>query len=98
MNKCTYTCFFTIKMFTLSEKYEISRNILKCDYIRHSPTGISTINTPNSQVYTDLPRGDGVSSLLNGYLELVFDVLHAATNNGYEDGNDTRLVNLGPVG
>ena len=26
-----------------------------------------------------------------------FDVLHAATNNRYVDGNDIRLVNLGPV-
>ena len=36
--------------------------------------------------------------MLNSYLELNFDVLHAATNNRYVDGNDIRLVNLGPIG
>ena len=35
--------------------------------------------------------------MLNRYLELNFDVLHAATNNRYVDGNDIRLVNLGPI-
>ena len=36
--------------------------------------------------------------MLNSYLELNFDVLHAAApNNRYADGNDIRLVNLGPI-
>ena len=35
--------------------------------------------------------------MLNGYLDLTFDVLHAATNNRYVDNNDIRLVNLGPI-
>ena len=35
--------------------------------------------------------------MLNSYIELNFDVLHAATNNRYVDGNDIRLVNLGPI-
>ena len=85
-------------MFKLNEKYEINRNILKCDYIRYSPSEISTINAANSQVYINIPREDSVISLLNSYLELNFDVLHAATNNRYADGNDIRLVNLGSVG
>ena len=85
-------------MFKLNEKYEINRDILKCDYIRYSPSEISTINTANSQVYINIPREDSVISLLNSYLELNFDVLHAAApNNRYADGNDIRLVNLGPI-
>ena len=36
--------------------------------------------------------------MLNSYLELSFDVLHAATNNRYVGGNDIRLVNLAPIG
>ena len=36
-------------MFKLSEKHSINRDILKCDYIRYSPSEISTINTANSQ-------------------------------------------------
>ena len=84
-------------MFKLSKKYSINKDISKCDYIRYSPSEISTINTPNSQVYINIPREDSVISLLNSYLELNFDVLHAATNNRYADGNDIRLVNLGPI-
>ena len=84
-------------MFKLSENYEVDRKILKCDYIRYSPSGISTINTANSQVYLNIPREDSVISLLNSYFELNFDVIHAANNNRYVDANDIRLVNLGAI-
>ena len=70
---------------------------LKCEYIRYSPPEISTINTANSQIYINIPREDSVISLLNSYLEKNFDVLQAATNNRYLDGNHIRLVNLGPI-
>ena len=85
-------------MFKLSEKYSINRDITKCDYIRYSPSEISTINTANSQVYINIPREDSVISLLNSYLELNFDLLHTATKNRYVDGNDIRLFNLGSIG
>ena len=75
-----------------------SIDILKCDYIRYSPSEKSTISTANSQVYINIPKEDGVISFLNSYLELNFDVLHAATNIRYVDGNDIRLVNLGSIG
>ena len=55
-------------MFKLNEKYEIDRDILKCDYIRYSPSEISTINTTNSQIYINIPREDSVISLLDSYL------------------------------
>ena len=84
-------------MFKLNENYEVDRRILKCDYIRYSPAEISTINTANSQIYINIPREDSVISLLNSYLELNFDVLHAVGNNRYGDVNDIRLVNLGPI-
>ena len=90
--------FFTSQTFKLSgEKYSINRDILKCVSIRYSPSEISKINTPNLQVYINIPREDSVNSWLNSYLELYFVVLHAATNNRYVDGNDIRLVNLGPI-
>ena len=72
-------------------------NILKCDYIRYSPSEISTMNTANSQIYINIPREDSVISLLNSYLDLNFDVLHAASNDRYADNNDIRLVNLSPI-
>ena len=84
-------------MFKLSENYEVDSRILKCYYIRYSPAETSTINTANSQIYINIPREDSVISLLNSFIELNFDVLHAATNNRYVDANDIRLVNLGPI-
>ena len=84
-------------MFKLSEKHEVDRKILKCDYIRYSPSEISTINTPNSQIYINIPREDSVISLLNSYIELSFDVLKAATSNRYADADDIQLINLGPI-
>ena len=84
-------------MFKLNEKYEVDRRILKCDYIRYSPSEISTINTANSQIYINIPREDSLISLLNSYIDLNFDVVHAANNNRYVNNNEIRLVNLGPV-
>ena len=84
-------------MLNLCEKYEVDGRILKCDYIRYSPSEISTINTANSQIYVNLRREDSVISLLNSYFDLNFDVFHAVTNNRYADNNKIRLVNLGPV-
>ena len=65
-------------MFKLNERYEVNRNILKCYYIRCSPSEINTINTANSQICIFIPREDSVISLLNSYLDLNFDVLLAA--------------------
>ena len=84
-------------MFKLSERYQIDRRIQKCDYIRYSPSEISTINTANSQIYVNIPREDSVTSLLNSYLEINFDVLQAARKNRYVDASDIRLVNLRPI-
>ena len=84
-------------MFKLNENYEVDRRILKCDYIRYSPAETSTINTPNSQIYIDIPREDSFISLLNSYLDLNFEVVERADNSRYGNGNDIRLVNLGPI-
>ena len=91
------TLFFTTWMFKLSEKYDINKYFFKCDYIRYSPSEVSTIYTANSQLYINIPGEDSVNSLLNSYFDLHFDVVHAATNNRYEDGKDIRLVNLGSI-
>ena len=84
-------------MFKLSDKYDVDRNFLKCDYIRFSPNEINTINTPNSQIYINILRGDSVGGLKGSLLRSIFDVLHAATNNRCIDGDDVRLVNEGPI-
>ena len=84
-------------MFKLNENYEVDRKILKCDYIRYSPAETSTINTPNSQIYINIPREDSVISLLNSYLDLSFEVIKKDDNSRYANGDDIRLVNLGPI-
>ena len=84
-------------MFKLNEIYEVDRRILKCDYIRYSPAEISTINTPNSQIYISIPREDSVISLMNSYLDLNFEVIKKVDDTRYGNGNDTKLVNLGPI-
>ena len=84
-------------MFKLSDKNDVNRINLKCEYIRYSPCEISTINTPNCQIYINIPRGDSVNGLKRSLLRLNADVLHAATNNRYIDGDDIRLVNEGPI-
>ena len=84
-------------MFKLKENYEVDRKILKCDYVRYSPAETSTKNTPNSQIYINILREDSVISLLNSYLDLSFEVIKRVDNSRYADGNDIRLVYLGPV-
>ena len=84
-------------MFQLNEIYEVDRRILYCVYIHYSPSKTSTINTPSGQICNNFPRRDSVKSLLGNLLRANFDVLHAATNNRYIDGDDIRLVNAGPI-
>ena len=84
-------------MFKLNQKYENTRNNWECDYIRYSPSKISTKNTSIFQIFINIPREDSVMFLLNSYLDLYFDVPYAATGNKYRDGNDIRLVNLGAI-
>ena len=58
---------------------------------------ISTINTAISQINFNIPRKSSVISLLNSYLDLNFDVIHAATGSRIADDNDIRLNILGPI-
>ena len=70
---------------------------MKSQYIRYIPNEFSTVNTPNSNTYIYIPRGDSVNSSLNSFLGWNFDVLHAANpDNRYTDDDGIRLVNLGP--
>ena len=84
-------------MFKLNENNEVDRRLLKCDYIRYSPTETSTTNTSNSQVYINIPREDSVISLLISFLDLNFEVIKKADNSRYANGNDIRLDNLGVI-
>ena len=84
-------------MFKLNENYEVDRRILKCDYIRYALAETSTIHTPNSQIYINIPREDSVISLLNSYLDLNFEVIKKADDSRCGNGNDIKLINLGPI-
>ena len=84
-------------MFKLDGNYEVDQRFLKSVCVRNSPSERSTLNTPNSQNSISIPRRDSVNSLLGSRLRLNFDVLQAATNNRYIDGDDIRLVSEGPM-
>ena len=84
-------------MFKLNENYEVDRRILKCDYIRYSSAETSTVNTPISQIYINIPREDPLTSSLNKYLVINFEFIKKADNSRNGNGNDIRRVNLGPI-
>ena len=84
-------------MFKLSERYQMEKRNQKTDYIRYSPSEISTINTANSQMFINIPREDFHISLLKSYLDLNFVVLNAATNNRYVDADDIWLILLAAI-
>ena len=84
-------------MFKLNENYEVDPRILKCDYIRYAPAETSTINTPSSQININISRGDSVISLLSSYLDLNFEVVEKSDGSRYRNGNDIKLINLGPI-
>ena len=66
--------------------FELKENLKKIgefDFIRNSPAETSTIKTPNSQIYINIPREDSVISLLNRYLDLNFEVIKKADNSRY---------------
>ena len=90
--------FFSNLNFKRIEKYGVNRNILKGYSIRYSPSETSTLKFANSQNYIYIPSENSVFSSLFSYLDLNFDVLHAATNNRYADKNDLRLIYLGVIG
>ena len=84
-------------MFKLDENFEVDRRILKCDYTRYSPAETSTINTPNSRICINIPREVSGISLFKSYLDLNFQVIKKTEKSRYENVNDIRLVNLGPI-
>ena len=53
--------------------------------------------TPNTHIYINIPREDSVISLLNSYLDLNFEVIKKADDSRYGNGDEIRLVNLGPI-
>ena len=49
-------------MIQLKERYKKEWRVLKCDYVKHSPSKLSTMNTAPTQKYKDVPREDSDSS------------------------------------
>ena len=84
-------------MFKLKENTEIVRKVLNCDYIRYSLAETSTINKLDSQIQINIPREDSVLSLLISYLDRNFEVIEKTDISRYANGNDIRLINLGPI-
>ena len=55
------------------------------------------MNTHISHKNINIPKEDSVISLLTIYLDLNIDVLHAANNDRYADGNAIGFVNPWPI-
>ena len=83
-------------MFKPNEDYGVDEKILNFDFIRYSTAKTSTLNTPNSQIFINIPRKDSRNSLLNYNLELNFEVIKKTDSSRYANGSDMQLVNLGP--
>ena len=81
-------------MFKLSEKHEVDRRNLKCDYKRYTPSEPSTIDTAKSQMFINIPEEGTVLSMLNGYLHVLYS---ANPDNRYADDVDIQKVSLGPI-
>ena len=73
-------------MFKLNENYEIDRRILECDYVTYTPAETSTVNTSNSQIYSNIPREDSDISLLKRYLNLKLEVIKRVDKSRYVNG------------
>ena len=84
-------------MLKINKNYDSDRKILKCYYIRCSPAETSTINTPESQICIKIHGEYSNNSLLNSYLQLSSEVIKKIESSGNANGNDIRLVNLGPI-
>ena len=78
-------------MFKLNQNYEVDRRILKCDYIRYSPSETSTIKTPSIQIYINKPREDSDNIFLNSHIDLFFEVIKKADKSRYADGNEVMI-------
>ena len=65
--------------------------------MRYSLAETSTINISNNQIYIDVPREASVISLLISYLDINLEVIKKTFNSRHANGNDTKLVNLGPI-
>ena len=68
------------------------------DYLRSTPPSMYQIFVENNQIFFDIPRQDGTTSLKDCYLQFEFNVTHrAAVHAQYADRIPTGLVKLGPV-
>ena len=70
---------------------------MKCEFFRFSPAETSTIKTPCSEIYINIPREDSVTFLLNSYLKLNLEVIKKAAESRHTNGNDIYMVLLGPI-
>ena len=90
--------FFSIKLelFSLKNKYAMDKPIHKIDFIKYSPSSLTTINNNNSNTSIFFPREDGYICLQNSYISFEFEVLKNDDTRS-ADGDQICLVNFWPV-
>ena len=75
------------------ENYEVDRRNSKCDVITlFACRKVSTMKTPNSQIYINIPRKDSVTSSLNNFLVFNFDVINKTYSSSYANSDDGYLI------
>ena len=83
-------------MFSLKNKYTLEKPIHKIDFIKYSPSSLTTINNTNSNTTISFPREDAYICLQNSFKSLEFEVLKN-NNTRYTNGDEIGLVNFGQI-
>ena len=86
----------TDSIFSLESKYTLEKPIHKNNFIKYSPSSLTTVNNNNSNVSISLPREDAYICLQNSFISVEFEVLKNVDTR-YADGDQISLVNFGPV-
>ena len=86
----------TDSIFSLKSKHTLEKPIHKIDFIKDSPSSLTTVNNNNSNVSISLPREDAYICLQNSFISVEFEVLKNVDTR-YADGDQISLVNFGPV-
>ena len=85
-----------MELFSLKNNYAMDKPIHKIDFIKYSPSSLTTININNSNISIIFPREDAYICLQNSYISLEFEVLKN-DDTRYAYGDQISLVNFGPV-
>ena len=83
-------------MFSLKSEYTLEKPNQKTDFIKYSPSNLTTIKNNNSNISVNLPREDAYICLQHSFISVEFEVLKN-DDTRYADCDQISLVNFEPV-